>query len=82
MTSKKELTSIAAEVESNLEQRCSPRITKHGSVPIVRTELSAALDRANASNHTAAFFWLRLQEALDTAFLASLSILSQSEKRE
>src|SRR5678815_6073077 len=35
LTSEEELTSMAAEVESNLEQRCSPRITKQGSVPIV-----------------------------------------------
>ena len=55
MTSEEELTSMAAEVESNLEQRCSPRITKRGSVPIVTRELSAALDRANVSNHTATF---------------------------
>jgi len=53
--SDEEITNMAAEDESNLESLCTPKSTKQGSAPIVTSELSAALDRANVSNHTATF---------------------------
>ena len=55
MASEEEITNMAAEDESNLEPLCAPKNTKMGCAPIVTSELSAALDRANVSNHTATF---------------------------
>src|SRR6218665_542900 len=56
LASEEEITSMAAEDESNLDPRCSPKSTKRGSAPIVKSELSAALDRANVSNRTETFY--------------------------
>src|SRR6218665_2581702 len=53
LASEEEITNMAAEDEPNLEPLCTPESTKLGSAPIVTSELSAALDRANASNRIA-----------------------------
>ena len=81
LTSEEELTSMAAEVESSLEQRCSPRITNHGSVPIVTTELSAALDRANVSNHTATFILAETARSLGYG-ISSFTVNPESSEKQ
>ena len=48
----KKITIMAAKDESILEPFCSPKTTKLGSAPVVTSELSATLERANVSNHT------------------------------
>src|SRR6218665_3926472 len=55
LASEEEITNMAAEDESNLEPLCAPKNTKMGCAPILISELSAALDQANVSNHTATF---------------------------
>lgn len=56
LSSEEELTTVLDdEVESNFEPCCSSTSTKRRPVPIVTTELSAALDRANVSNRSATF---------------------------
>src|SRR6218665_3688400 len=53
LASEEEITNMTAEDESNLEPLCAPESTKLWSAPIVTSELSAALNRANVSNRTA-----------------------------
>src|SRR6218665_939223 len=53
LASDEEITNMAAEDEPNLEPLCTPESTKLWSAPIVTSELSAALGRANVSNCTA-----------------------------
>ncbi len=56
LTSEEELTKMEDdEFESSFEPRCLLRSTKWRPVPVVTTELSAAFDRANVSNYSAAF---------------------------
>src|SRR6218665_3910716 len=50
LASEEEITNITAEDQSNLEPLCAPESTKLWCAPIVTSELSDALDRANVSN--------------------------------
>src|SRR6218665_3284771 len=50
LASEEEITNMTAEDVSNLEPLCAPESTKLWSAPIVTSELSDALDRANVSN--------------------------------
>ena len=64
MASDEEITSMAAEDESNLESLCSTKSTRLGSAPIVTSESSAVLDRANVSNRTATFVLAEIVRSL------------------
>src|SRR6218665_3523270 len=53
LASEEKITNMTADDESNLEPLYAPESTKLWSAPIVTSELSAALNRANVSNRTA-----------------------------